>query len=148
MEFLAQLNRPRGSRTFRIASDYIASELARYGLEGVTVIEIPADGKTMYGTEKARPAWDPEFAELWEVRRDGAKTVDVTRIASFEDEPVVLAEDSDSGSVTADLVDVGAGTSESDYAGKDVKGKLVLDLGPIRLGRAARDRQVRRGRHA
>jgi hypothetical protein len=28
--------------------------------------------------------------------------------------------------VIADLIDVGAGTSESDYAGKDVKGKLVL----------------------
>jgi hypothetical protein len=126
VEFIAQLNRPRGSKTFNIASDHIAAELARYGLEGVTVIEIPTDGRTMYGTEKSRPAWDPQFAELWEVRRDGAKTIDVTRIASFEDEPVVLAEDSDSGSVTAELIDVGDGTNESDYAGKDVKGKLVL----------------------
>ena len=126
LEFLSQLNRPRGSKTFRVASDYIASELTRHGLAGVTVIEIPADGRTMYGTEKSRPAWDPEFAELWEVRRDGAKTTDLQRIASFEDEPVVLAEDSDSGSVTANLVDVGAGTSESDYAGKDVRGRLVL----------------------
>jgi len=126
VEFLAQLNRPRGSKTFQIASDHIASELTRYGLEGVSVIEIPADGRTMYGTEKARPAWDADFAELWEVRMDGGKPVDVVRIASFEDEPVTLAEDSDSGSVTAELIDVGAGTSESDYAGKNVKGKLVL----------------------
>ncbi len=126
VEFLSQLNRPRGSRTFRIASDYIASELARHGLAGISVIEIPTDGRIMYGTEKSRPAWDPEFAELWEVRRDGTKTIDVQRLASFEDIPVVLAEDSDSGSVTARLVDVGAGTAESDYAGKDVRGKLVL----------------------
>ena len=126
LEFLSHLNRPRASRSFRIASDYIASELTRFGLAGVTVIEIPADGKTMYGTEKSRPAWDPEFAELWEVRRDGTKSTDVVRIASFEDEPVVLAEDSDSGSVTADLIDVGAGTSDADFTGKDVRGKLVL----------------------
>ena len=126
LEFLSHLNRPRASRAFRIASDYVAAELTRFGLAGVTVIEIPADGKTMYGTEKSRPAWDPEFAELWEVRRDGTTSTDVARIASFEDEPVVLAEDSDSGSVVADLVDVGAGTSDSDFVGKDVRGKLVL----------------------
>lgn len=126
LEFLSQLNRPRSSRSFRIASDYIASELTRFGLAGVTVIELPADGRTMYGTEKSRPAWDPEFAELWEVRRDGTKFSDVMRLASFEDEPVVLSEDSDSGSVIAELVDVGAGTADSEYAGKDVRGKLVL----------------------
>jgi len=38
----------------------------------------------------------------------------------------VLAEDSESADVTALLVDVGEGTKESDYAGKDVKGKIVL----------------------
>src|SRR2546426_1396642 len=48
------------------------------------------------------------------------------KIASYEAEPVVLAEDSESADVTTDLVDVGEGTKESDYAGKDVKGKIVL----------------------
>jgi hypothetical protein len=38
----------------------------------------------------------------------------------------VLAEDSESADVTAELVDVGGGTKESDYAGKNVKGKIVL----------------------
>jgi len=50
----------------------------------------------------------------------------VVRLASYQAEPVVLAEDSESADVTAELVDVGAGTSEADYAGKDVKGKIVL----------------------
>jgi hypothetical protein len=48
------------------------------------------------------------------------------KMASYEAEPVVLAEDSESADVTADLVDVGEGTKESDYAGKDVQGKIVL----------------------
>jgi Predicted aminopeptidases len=48
------------------------------------------------------------------------------RIASYEAEPVVLAEDSESARVIAGLVDVGAGSKETDYTGKDVKGKLVL----------------------
>jgi len=47
-------------------------------------------------------------------------------IAGYEAEPIVLAEDSESANVMAELVDVGAGTKESDYAGKDVKGKIVL----------------------
>jgi aminopeptidase YwaD len=48
------------------------------------------------------------------------------KIASYAAEPVVLAEDSESADVTAGLVDVGEGTKESDYARKDVKGKIVL----------------------
>ena len=53
-----------------------------------------------------------------------------TRIASYSAEPIVLAEDSESGEVTANLVDVGDGTNDSDYAGKDVSGKLVLVAEP------------------
>jgi len=40
--------------------------------------------------------------------------------------PLSLAQDSESADVEADLVDVGAGTDEKDYAGKDVKGRIVL----------------------
>src|SRR5215208_2125431 len=126
LEFIARQHRMRASAQFRVGADFIAAELRRYGLEEVSVRGLPADGRTMYGTQKARPAWDPEAAELWEVRDEGDARTPVARVASFEDEPVVLAQDSDSADVTAELVDVGAGTSERDYAGKDVRGKLAL----------------------
>ena len=126
LEFITRQHRTRGSRPFRIAAEFIAGELRRYGLDDATILEIPADGHTMYGTQKARPAWDGDFAELWEVRVTGGVTIPLVRVASYEDAPIVLAQDSDSGEVTADLVDVGAGTSDRDYAGKDVRGKLVL----------------------
>ncbi len=126
LEFITRQHRMRASRGFRAAAEFVAAQAKLYGLEEVTVNEFPADGHTMYGTQKARLAWDPEFAELWEVRTENGHTTPVTRIASFEDEPVVLAEDSDSGDVTTELVDVGAGTTEKDYAGKDVRGKIVL----------------------
>src|SRR5512140_3927106 len=116
----------RASKGFRSAADFVAAQAKLYGLEEVTVHEIPADGHTMYGTQKARLAWDPEFAELWEMRAEAGRVAPVARIASFEDTPVILAEDSDSADVTTELVDVGAGTSEKDYAGKSVRGKLVL----------------------
>src|SRR5205085_3585655 len=37
-----------------------------------------------------------------------------------------LAQDSVSGTANAELIDVGSGSSESDYAGKSAQGKLVL----------------------
>ena len=126
LEFIARLNRTRGSKQFRMAADFVAQQARAYGLDSVSVIEIPSGHGEMYGTQRARPAWDADFAELWETASSAGRPVDARRLASWEDEPVVLAEDSDSGDVRADLVDVGAGTSETDYAGKDVRGKLVL----------------------
>src|SRR5205823_8471317 len=57
---------------------------------------------------------------------DAVVNKDAKLLASYEAEPIVLAEDSESADVTAELVDVGEGTYESDYAGKDVKGRIVL----------------------
>jgi len=126
LEYVARLNRTRGSRPFRAAAEFVAVQVKAYGIDSVTLIDIPSGHGEMYGTQMARPAWDADFAELWEMRRDGSALVPFRRVASWEDEPVSLAEDSDSGDVTAALVDVGAGTSDADYAGKNVKGKLVL----------------------
>lgn len=126
LEFITRQHRMRASKGFRTAADFVAAQAKSYGLDEVTVHEFPADGHTMYGTQKARLGWDPEFAELWEVHDDGGRVTPLLRVASFEDEPVILAEDSDSADVTGELVDVGAGTSDKDYTGKNVRGKLVL----------------------
>lgn len=127
LEFLARHHRMRGSQGFRAAAEHIAQELRVYGLSDVRIERFPADGKIFYGTQRSRPAWDASFAELWEVRggADGELTPHA-RLASWEAMPVTLAQDSESVEVTADLVDVGAGTAESDYAGKDVSSKIVL----------------------
>ena len=131
LEYITTLHRMRASKDFRTAAEFVAGQARLYGLKDVTVHALPADGHTMYGTQKARLGWDPEFAELWEVRVDGTRTSPRTRVASFEDEPVVLAEDSDSADVTAELADVGVGSSDRDYAAKNIRGKLVLVSGPL-----------------
>jgi len=103
----------------------------------VAILQFPADGKIFYGTQRSRPAWDAEVGELWEVKevkevkeaKDKNESGDgqpAQKMASYEAQPIVLAEDSESADVTADLVDAGEGMKESDYAGKDVKGKIVL----------------------
>jgi aminopeptidase YwaD len=122
LEGITRFHRQRGSQGFHSAAELIAERARAYGLSDVAILQFPADGKIYYGTQRSRPPWDVEFAELWEMK-DGVAAV---KMASYDAEPVVLAEDSESAEVTADLIDVGEGTKESDYAGKDVKGKIVL----------------------
>lgn len=131
LEFIARQHRMRGSRGFRAAADHIVSELRAYGFDDARVESFPADGRIFYGTQRSRPPWDADFAELWEVRRVGSADAeprwnDVERLASWDAMPITLAQDSESSEVTAELIDVGAGTSEKDYEGRDVRGKIVL----------------------
>jgi hypothetical protein len=125
LEVVVGEHRSRGSRGWHRAAEHIVAQLAASGVTA-RIEQFPADGKTFYGTQRSRPAWDADFAELWELRRDSTGWVRQARLASWEAMPISLAEDSESGEATTDLVDVGDGTSERDYAGKDVRGRLVL----------------------
>ena len=126
LEFIARHHRMRGSRGFRAAAEHIVEQLRLYGLRDARIEQFPADGKIFYGTQKSRPPWDAEFAELWELNEVHGEWMRKVRLASWDAMPVSLAQDSESGQVTTELVDIGGGTSERDYAGKDVRGKLVL----------------------
>jgi hypothetical protein len=118
LEHIARHHRMRGSRGFRAAAEHIVEQLRAYGLSDARIEQFPADGKIFYGTQKSRPAWDAVFAELWEMRETAAGWRAYTRLASWDAMPVTLAQDSESGETTAELLDVGSGTSERDYAGK------------------------------
>ncbi len=126
LQDLTLFHRMRGSRGFRAAAERVRDRAREYGLSEVEILELPADGTVFYGTQRSRPAWDVDFAELWEQRQEGSAWVDGERVASWEARPIVLAQDSAAGEAAAELVDVGAGTAEADYQGKDVRGKLVL----------------------
>ena len=126
LQAITLFHRVRGSRGFGSAAEWVRDRAKEYGLSEVEILELPADGKVFYGTQRSRPAWDADFAELWEQREDGGRWVDGERVASWEARPIVLAEDSASGEAAAELVDVGAGTAKADYQGKDVRGRLVL----------------------
>ena len=122
LEGLARLHRQRGSAGFHAAAELVAERALAYGFSDVAILQFPADGKIFYGTQRSRPGWDTEVGELEEVKGGGA----TLKVASYAGMPIVLAEDSESADVTAELVDVGEGAKQSDYAGKDVKGKIVL----------------------
>lgn len=129
LEALAVYHRTAGSRQFHLAAQIVVDRLHAYGLPDAHIEKFPEDGKIYYGTLKTRPAWDASFAELWQLSQQNGSWVPAVRLASWDTMPISLADDSQSADVTTDLVDVGTGTLESDYAGKDVRGKIVLVSG-------------------
>jgi len=95
LEGITRFHRQRGSQGFHSAAELVAERARAYGLSDVAILQFPADGKIYYGTQRSRPPWDVEFAELWEVK-GGAAAI---KMASYDAEPVVLAEDSESADV-------------------------------------------------
>jgi hypothetical protein len=126
LEYLARLHRMVGSRDFDSAIEFIAGRARAAGLIEIRVDSFPADGQRFYGTQRSRPGWQVDFAELWELAQTPTGWTPVERLASWEAMPITIANLSEGGRVETELVDVGDGTAESDYAGKDVRGKLIL----------------------
>src|SRR5437868_7345512 len=69
LEGIARFHRQRGSQGFHAAAELVAERLRAYGLSEVAILQFPADGKIFYGTQRSRPPWDAEFAELWEMKQ-------------------------------------------------------------------------------
>lgn len=122
---LAQWHRVQASAGFHDAAAFIAARARAYGLEDVTIHSFPADGVTRYGTFLSYLGWEATSGVLSEAGPKGATLADYSKMK------VALADYSNSADVTAALVDVGDGTKEADYAGKDVRGKLVLAGGNV-----------------
>src|SRR6202789_1392943 len=67
LEGLARFHRQRGSQGFHAAAELVAASARAYGLSNVEILRFPTDGKTFYGTQLSRQAWDAEEGELSEV---------------------------------------------------------------------------------
>jgi len=121
IRYISQYWRWAPSKGFHDVAEYVVNQAKSYGLEDAHIERFIADQNTKYlGATLYRPSWDPRAGELW--IEDPVKE----KLTSFADMPMSIAGYSRNTDVTADLVDVGEGTSVEDYAGKDVKGKIVL----------------------
>jgi len=125
IDALGRFHRVQASAGFHEAASYIARKAREYGLQEVKIDSFPADGMTTYNTFRSYFGWEAEAGILSEVAPRQAI------IAEYPKLRVALADYSNSANVTAELIDVGAGTSEQDYAGKEVKGKIVLAGGGL-----------------
>lgn len=126
LDTITLYHRTRASLQFKQSADHIIKQLKEYGFQNAVIRQYPADGKTLFGTQKSRPAWDVDFAELWMLQSVQGEWTRDRRMASWDAVPLSVAQDSLSGDVTASLVDIGSGMHADDYLGKDLSGKLVL----------------------
>src|SRR5258708_28632684 len=100
LEGIARNHRQRGSRGFHAAAELVAERGRAYGLSNVEILQFPADGKIFYGTQHSRQPWDADFAELWEMKKDGDTWKPALLMGSYDAMPVTLAEDSESADVS------------------------------------------------
>lgn len=122
---LTRHHRVQASSGFADSAAYIAAKAREYGLEQVEVHRFPADGRKTYHTLRSTPGWEAERGIISEVEPRKIK------LGDYDEMRVALADYSRSVEVTAQLIDVGAGTQSADYEGKDVKGKIVLAGGDL-----------------
>ena len=123
---IAKHHRVQASPGFHDAAVYVKEQLEKIGISKVEIEQFPADGKTKYWTHDAIISWAVTEAEIRMVEpRD-------LLLGRFDEQPLCLATHSNSADVTAELVDVGVGTSDEDYAGKDVAGKIAIVTGGAR----------------
>jgi len=99
-----------GSEGFRMEAEWVAEKAREFGLEDVQIIWM----------EDESAGWDVLSGEAWIIEPEEIKLGDV------KETPLRVADNSRTADVTAELVDVGSGIRDSDYADKDVKGKIVL----------------------
>jgi hypothetical protein len=123
--FMSQFWRLAGNPGYDRSIDFIAQRLSRAGFTAGTSA---AASYVVERFENAGHGWEQERGTL---TFDGAAG---EVVLSREQDRLALCINSFStpeGGLTLPLVDVGAGTSAADYAGKDVKGALVLGSGAV-----------------
>jgi len=115
-----QWHKPSGSEGFFAVAHFVEDRARAAGLADVRWIDQVAQSA----------AWTPLRAEAWLIEGEGPASKE-TRLGSYADAKTSIADFSRPADVTAELVDVGSGEKASDYAGKNVKGKIVLAFGSL-----------------
>jgi Zn-dependent M28 family amino/carboxypeptidase len=118
LRITTQWHKPSGSEGFFAVARYVEDKAKEAGLDDVTWIDQVAE----------TPSWTCRRAEAWLLQGEGQNEKE-TFLGSYADVATSIADFSRSADVTADLVDVGSGEAASDYAGKEVRGKVVLASG-------------------
>ncbi len=128
---LALWHRLQVSEGYARAAEWVSQKAQDFGLEQVGIERFPTDGKIEYFGNVMPPQWKVNKGELWLVSPVPMK------LTSYAELPMSLASFSASADVEAELVDIGAGTADTDYT-VGAKGKIVLTSGDpgVVFGRA------------
>src|SRR5580698_8972025 len=126
---IVQYHRIQGSPMMaEVAEKVVLARLHEWGIEA-RIEQFPSDGKTRYQTFVSPMGWDMRSGELWVESVGGMANFAPIRICRFGDVPMCVSTYSKGGDWSGELVEVGAGTSDRDYEGKDVRGRVALAYG-------------------
>jgi aminopeptidase YwaD len=125
LRVLTRLHRVPATAEFDQAADYMLKRAREYGLQEVHAERFAVDGKIHYGLMRSHVGWTVDSASLWQLRPQHGL------LGDWSTDPIRLADYSHSADVETSLIDVGPGSADSDYAGKDVRGKIVLADGVL-----------------
>jgi hypothetical protein len=122
---ITRFHRIQGSRGYRDAAQYVLRQLQQYGYskKDAYIESYKSDGRVTYQTWQSPSGWDISWGELRMLEPYEERIVGYPEIA------MSVMTYSNPGDVTAELVWVGVGTSDDDYKGKDVAGKIALATG-------------------
>ncbi len=134
---ISHFDRIQASKGWHGAAEMIRQELKKIGYRDAAIEGWPSNGSRYTYTYQTPIGWDATSAELWMVSPHRE------RLCSFEEVPLTLVKHSHSADTEAELVDVGTGLGEESYAGRDVKGKIVLAT--AYTGDVMREAVVKRG---
>jgi len=114
LRYLTLYHSPNGgSEGFRQEIAWVEAKAREVGLDDVRVLWLKSSTR----------GWTIRGGEAWVIEPEELKLGDV------RETPLRVATNSRTTDTTAELIDVGAGTRDPDYEGKDVKGKIVLASG-------------------
>jgi hypothetical protein len=125
LRYLTTLHRVPATADFDQAAQFMLQRAREYGLADAHSEQFAIDGTKPYGLMRSYLGWTVEEARLWEVRPQHLL------LGDWKSDPIHLADYSHGADVETELVDVGNGANESDYSGKDVRGKIVLADGVL-----------------
>ena len=126
---IIRFHRIQASPGFRAAAEHCAGLLRAAGLE-VEILRFPADHRTRYWTSGQFQEWDCRGATLRLLTPEG----EARTLADYQDHKLSLVQRSAAtppGGITAEIVLLDGGEDEAEYAGRDLRGKLVFTGGNV-----------------
>jgi hypothetical protein len=129
---IIRFHRIQASPGYRQAAELVSGMVRGFGVRS-RIHRFPADGRTSYWSYLSFPAWEISGATLDLVEPE------IRRLADFTEAPTsVIQRSAPTRPVTAELVVLDDGTEQADYAGLNVRGRIVLTSGdPKRVFRLA-----------
>ena len=120
---ITRFYRTPGSAGYYAATNLAQQKLRECGFDDLEGTTYPIDGETVLLDGATPLAWEPYGAEVSLLAPTRGKLV------SFEDAPTCLtvwSQPTPAGGMTAEVVDVGLGLSDTDWQGKDLEGKIAF----------------------